>query len=426
MQARAFVEFLIEEQVIPTGTTNEILETASISGDRVDTVILDLGMASEKVLLSKLGQFTKSQTVPASELMAAPPELTALIPQRLARRFGLIPFRREGKTLWVATIDPGDLLVEDELSLLTGSMIRTFAALEIRIRQGLAKHYRVGLSARVEALARRLDQPEPVTRARQQTHHGHRTSMTGTTRIRPPQQEVPKEARKAKQPPPTELEISEEDLALYPSFAFGTEENATEAEPQPPTAGATPSSTHITVDSPVEDRNSEPPDLSPEARLSRAAEALQGAEIRDDIADAILEFSRPHFDRCMLLALRGDTIIGWRSEGEGIEPAAVRAIAIPKVEPSVFSGLLQGTAFWLGPLPQMPRNQELVFALGDPAPAACLILPIKVRGKIVAFLYGDATDHPLGSVPMADLKRLMAKADIAFQVYLLKGKIRII
>jgi hypothetical protein len=74
----------------------------------------------------------------------------------------------------------------------------------------------------------------------------------------------------------------------------------------------------------------------------------------------------------------------------------------------------------------MPRNQELVFALGDPAPAACLILPIQVRGKIVAFLYGDATDKPLGSVPMADLKRLMAKTDIAFQVYLLKGKIRII
>ena len=74
----------------------------------------------------------------------------------------------------------------------------------------------------------------------------------------------------------------------------------------------------------------------------------------------------------------------------------------------------------------MARNQELTIALGDPLPVGCLILPIKVRGKIVAFFYGDSGNQPLGSVPMADFKRLMAKTDIAFQVYLLKGKIRVI
>ncbi len=73
----------------------------------------------------------------------------------------------------------------------------------------------------------------------------------------------------------------------------------------------------------------------------------------------------------------------------------------------------------------MARNQELTIALGDPSPVACLILPIKVRGKIVAFFYGDTGDRPLGTIPMADFKRLMAKTDIAFQVYLLKGKIRV-
>ena len=72
----------------------------------------------------------------------------------------------------------------------------------------------------------------------------------------------------------------------------------------------------------------------------------------------------------------------------------------------------------------MIRNQELRTALGDPPPQSCVVLPVNVRGKIVAFLYGDRMAEPLGSPPMAEFKRLLAKTDIAFQVYLLKAKIR--
>ena len=80
----------------------------------------------------------------------------------------------------------------------------------------------------------------------------------------------------------------------------------------------------------------------------------------------------------------------------------------------------------MGPLSPMPRNRELVFALGNPEPNACFVLPIKVRGKTVAFLYADAGADAIGTPPMAELRRLLAKTDLAFQVFLLKGKIRTI
>ncbi len=425
MDARSFVDFLIRERVVPADRKNVIIEATSISGDRVDTAVLDLALTGEATMLSALGQFTKSRTVQASDLASAPPELTSLIPPRLARRFGVIPFRRDGKTLSVAALDPGDLLVQDELALLTGSMITTFAALEILVREGLARHYGVALAPRVEALLRRLKSPgKRGLAAPRPTHHAPDppAPTNPSTPVESPSIPTP-----IPPPPnadiPIELEFSDEDLALFPSFA-------TNVQPAPATEEAATSPPAKTEPPPppvVEEPPPPPsPPLSPEARLARAAEALQSAEIRDDIADALLEFSRPHFARRMLLALRGDTIVGWRGEGDEVEPTAVRAIAIPKDQPSVFSGLLQGTAFWLGPLPPMTRNQEMIMALGDPPPTGCLILPIKVRGKIVAFLYGDSGARPLGSVPMADFKRLMAKTDIAFQVYLLKGKIRVI
>ncbi len=102
----------------------------------------------------------------------------------------------------------------------------------------------------------------------------------------------------------------------------------------------------------------------------------------------------------------------------------VRAIAIPGGESSVFLGLLQGTAFWLGPLPPMPRNGELVFGLGGREPSQCVIRPVKVKDRIVCFLYGDNVDGNVSGAPMALLRRLIAKAGVAFQIHIMKSKLR--
>lgn len=425
MDIRSFVEFLVQEKIIPGDRRNAVIEATTISGDRIDTTILDLGLATESTLLAALGRFTKSRTAQGSDLAVASPELTGLIPARMARRFGIIPFRREGKTLSVAALEPGDLLVQDELAVLTGSMVTTFAALEIHIREGLARHYGLPLPPRIEALIRRsrgVKKKSPAGPAQSPSTApspapARPSHSIGSTAVPDP---VPRPRKAAV---PAELEISAEELALFPSFA-----DRAQSDPDSEEDHSAPPSDQEPVPTPTTDeRPTDPPTpVSPEARLARAAEALQSAEIRDDIADALLDFTRAHFTRCMLLAVRGDTIVGWRGEGADVEPASVRAIAIPKDQPSVFSGLLQGTAFWLGPLPPMARNQELITALGGPPPITCLILPIKVRGKIVAFFYGDSRDQTLGSIPMADFKRLMGKTDIAFQVYLLKGKIRVI
>jgi hypothetical protein len=138
----------------------------------------------------------------------------------------------------------------------------------------------------------------------------------------------------------------------------------------------------------------------------------------------MLGFSAPLFRRRMMLVQRQGAIIGWRGEGVGVDEAAVRAISIPTEEPSVFSGLLQGSEFWLGPLPTMPRNTDLALALGGAPPKDCYVLPVKVRDRIVCFLYGDNQADGVGGLPLAELKRLAAKAGLAFQIYLIKGKIR--
>ncbi len=428
MRVRSFAEHLVHEGVIQTTKVNAVVEGCATAGYRADTAVLDLGLASEHTVLEQLGRFTRSRVVSAAQLAATPTEVASLISPRVAQRFGVVPFRRDGKTLHVAALDPGDLLVQDELGLMTGCMIVTYAALEVRLVETLARFFGAQRSTGMLGLAKRLTGggvlPPISTRVRQ--------PETETSSSRRPAAPTVQErhrrstAERLGSLAPTELEMSDEDLAMFPSLAIRDGECPEEStlEEIPPVVSPTPETT--TPPAPMIEPGPQEPDEphSVEVLLARAAEALQQAEMRDDIGDALFDFTRPFLSRRLLLTIRGDTIVGWRGEGPGVEPTAVRAIAIPKNEPSVFLGLVQGTAFWLGPLPPMVHNQELRMALGDPEPSSCIVLPVKVRGKIVAFLYGDREAEPLGTLPMAEFKRLLAKADVAFQVYLLKAKIR--
>ena len=428
MNARTFAEYLNKEGVIQTGKVKTVVEACATSGHRADTAVLDLGLASEAVVLDWLGRFARSRTATSAMLAAAPLEVVNLVAPRVAKRFQIMPFRRDGKTLHVAALDPGDLLVQDELGVMTGCMIVTYAALEVRLAEALTRFYNAEKSTTIVALAKRLSGRgvAPPTSARAQ-HPG----LEEDAPRRPTAPSVNERHRKSTaerlgSQAPTELEMSDEELAMFPSLAGGAADAPLSflTESVAPLHSPAPE-LHAPHEPAVEAAPPEAEGLLPiEVLQARAADALQQAEMRDDIGDALLDFTRPFLTRRLLLTVRGDNVVGWRGEGPAVEPTAVRAIAIPKSEPSVFLGLLQGTAFWLGPLPPMVRNEELRMALGDPAPQSCLVLPVKVRGKIVAFLYGDCGAEPLGTLPMAEFKRLLAKTDVAFQVYLLKAKIR--
>ncbi len=409
MRDRAFGEWLVKESLLREDGLRRALEIYKATEARFDSVLLDLGLIHESTLLQALGRFHKTRTVSRNELSLVGASVARMVSPRIATRLRIVPFRLEGKTLSVAALDPGDLLVEDELGLITGCLIASYVTLEVRLVEALHRLYRAPLSIQYQSLIRRADaKPQTsdpaasVTISRTAPAPVANDDAPRTERRRPGDR--PKRHEKYHEP----LEMSDEDLHLFPSMRQENGEVAPEAAvPQP--VGAV-----------------EPPaaDLSPEERLAATALALQNAEMREDIGDAVLGFCAPLFRRRMMAVVRGDTVMGWRGEGDGVDPEMVRAISIPLAEPSVFVGLIQGAEFWLGPLPEMPHNMDIVAGLGGLAPKECFILPVRVRSKTVCFLYCDNVDDGVAGLPMADLRRLAAKASLAFQVYLMKSKIR--
>ena len=148
---------LLEAGWVTERSISKALELQASFGGRLGTNLLEIGALREGELLSTLGRLRHTQTVEAEGFQAIPPDLLRLVPPKLAKRFEIVPVRRSGGTLLVASIDPGNALAEDELSAITGSMVRTVIGLEIRVRAALEQYYRLPQSVRLTALSRRLD-----------------------------------------------------------------------------------------------------------------------------------------------------------------------------------------------------------------------------------------------------------------------------
>jgi hypothetical protein len=141
--------------------TNDQLEKALEHKNRVKghlgTAILEITSVSEQLVLRALSLQHKVPPAGTQELDDVRPDILRLIPMKLATRHMVIPFRRVGRVLSVAMVNPADLPAIDEISFLTGLQIAPHVALELRIAIALGKYYGAEVGARFPALAERLD-----------------------------------------------------------------------------------------------------------------------------------------------------------------------------------------------------------------------------------------------------------------------------
>lgn len=446
-------EILVRQGKLAPERLAKALELQAIVGGRLGTTLLDMGAVEEEVLLASLGEQRSSKPVTAGELHAAHPAVIKMIRKKLANRYRIVPFDLRGKTLFLASTDPVDPFLEDEIGMLTSCMVRSCIALELRIFEALEVFYDIPMPTRYGTLIRRLAGP-PEGRPPEVggSAAGENPPAVGSPSLAPPPPAPPKSpepvAKKAPPPPelPSFIELDAEDTALLQSAekpAADRDPNRSEAfrwlkaKDEPPAANESPAAPpasgapEAAQPVPAEPAPVAPPPVEPspagtaatlEERLDDAARDLQHAEIRDEIADVLLDFCAPFFERRMLLIRRSDRILGWRG-GDDTSPEMVRAVEIGTGEASVF---LSASNFWLGPLPPLPANENLILGFGGGRPKDCVVVPITLKSKIVCYLYGDNGDRGVGGAPIAELKRLASKAAIAFEVLIYKNKIRMI
>jgi hypothetical protein len=174
---------------------------------------------------------------------------------------------------------------------------------------------------------------------------------------------------------------------------------------------------------PVETPQAVPPSPAP-APVSAAALAampsatdfpqVTAAIDRDAIATAALRALARRFVRAAVFVSRPDSVTAWGGLGEGVSAEELRDISIPWKDPSIFLNIRLSRSFYLGPLPPLPRHESIAIAMGG-WPEECLIQPVYLKDKPVAFLYAEFSGDQ-GATPMdlAYMRELAAAASSAF------------
>jgi hypothetical protein len=353
-------------------------------------------------------------------LQRVPREVLATVPAEVAAEFRVLPlaFDREGALL-VAMADPSDNHAVDELGFFVNRFILRAVATESAVRRAIERHYKLNLGVGAERAPTSI-MPRPVVEV-------PRVAPPRAREITPPTEPIfPTSDERARDPfgrsgavlPPEPTPDRDEPVLL-------TRKKRVDETPLPPPAPpqkdfATPAAP-AAVAAP---RNEEPhllthkrrervstlPGLSPSAALPLAR--LRAARQRDEVARLLLDYAAQVLGRAVLFVVRSGTLVGFDARGGGLERASVEVLQVPLAADSLFRDVTQAQLAYRGPLPPTAHNRTLARALGTQPDAEVLMLPILVRDRVVAVLFGDS---PATALPEASLQTLCHEAGLAYE-----------
>ena len=136
------IEILIKNNLITKEQLDEALFIHKEQGIPLRKVLISKKLISEDILLSL---FSRQLYVPTLHLSKYKfdPGVVALVPERMARLYNLIPLSKIGDTLTVAMSDPLNVFALDDLKTITGCDIDTVLSYEDEISRAIDNQYRM-------------------------------------------------------------------------------------------------------------------------------------------------------------------------------------------------------------------------------------------------------------------------------------------
>jgi hypothetical protein len=349
-------ELLLADQVVDPVTVEDVLEAQAVYGGGFDTNLLELGVVDERRLQPYLERaYGLANRI---DVLGEPaPRAIERLPRRQAETFRVVPFRLSGRTLDLIVADPTDVRALDEVGLITGHRIQVNVATEARVHWHLHRAYHLPLPGRLASI------------------------LEGRVRPRPARRSQPFAAQAA--PPDVSLDVIDPPPMPHPiaspvARAYSISRQMPAVAPPALAREVLAPQTFVP-----------PPDASDPALYSLLAAQLQTVTDRVQIPPIALGFLGRLLPRAVLFAVRRTECTGWGASGPRRE--AVSAVAFTLDSPSVFARVAARGEPYLGELPQGPIEQRFVAALGAGAwPAHVLLVPVTVKGRCVALLYGEA------------------------------------
>jgi len=384
------VQYLLDEGRVTPDQIAEARRTQGFFGGQIGSHILKLGFVDEVSLGAALSQVTGVRYASGDRLRNASENALTSLDPRTAERLRACPFERDRHTVRIAMLNPRDAVAIAEIRSATGCEVEPWVTCEYRLYQALERHYRVN-AGRPRAIT--LAPPLPHDRAARRSRRGS-------------DDRVPIENDVLSGPGPDGCSLDAE---------VGYDEHVVTRR------GSPLDDVLDAIESVDADRRDIVTPIDP---LEKLDNVLVAAEDRGRIAAAVLELCAGHAARSALFAVgkAGLRVIAGR--GRAFETQRLGALTIPAERSTVLGAVLESRDLFFGVVPPDPANRDLYTALGVRLPSMAMVLPILVKSRIAALLYLDDEGRPMRRPDIALMRRVAGKAGVAFEVLLLRGKLR--
>jgi type II secretion system protein E len=136
-------DILVEKGLLAPQQLNEALALQRAEGLRLDRAIVQMGFMSERKLLEVMSEQLRLPLADLTDISIDQNTLRSL-PLKIVFRKRLVPIARNNGNVTVATSDPFDLYVFDEVKLLTGLNVQPVLAPREDIEKVIKSHYGLG------------------------------------------------------------------------------------------------------------------------------------------------------------------------------------------------------------------------------------------------------------------------------------------
>lgn len=138
--AKKLGELLVGAGLISAEQLAKALANQKVNKKRIGEIIVDLKMASEMDIVQTLYFELGVDSLDLSKAIVDPMAIQ-LVPEKLARKFSLLPISVDGKVLTVAMLDPLDFEALDDIRFATGYKVKPVATTRTELIHAIDIHY---------------------------------------------------------------------------------------------------------------------------------------------------------------------------------------------------------------------------------------------------------------------------------------------
>jgi len=140
MKALPLGQLLLEEKLVTKEQLDEALSRQKIVKKRLGQVIQELGFANERDILKALAKRLQVEYID-SPLFVMELDVVRLVPESMARKYGVVPVYLRSGALTIGTNDPLDFACLEDIGMITGLEIKTVLSPQSEIDKAINRVY---------------------------------------------------------------------------------------------------------------------------------------------------------------------------------------------------------------------------------------------------------------------------------------------